>query len=254
MRGDSMKAIYKTDTGKIRSHNEDNGGVFFDGENYLLSIVADGMGGHLAGDVASSLTLSFITEKWKSLEGNLETKQETMTWLETVIGEANNYVLNYANENEECRGMGTTIVVALCTQSFASIANVGDSRCYLFNGEELTQITEDHSLVNELVRSGQLSKQDAQYHPKKNVLLRALGTEHYIDIDTLSIDWNEGDMLLLCSDGLTNKVDDSTLTEILISQSTIEEKASRLIELANGAGGEDNITLSIVLNTNGENQ
>lgn len=253
MRGDMMKTVYITDCGKIRAHNEDNGGVFRNGENKVLAVVADGMGGHRAGDVASELTLSFIQKEWENLTEDL-TIESAIEWLKTTIYGANSYVFDYALNNEQCRGMGTTVVMAYCTDEFISIGHVGDSRCYIFSEGRLNQLTEDHSLVNELVRSGQLSKQDAEFHPKKNVLLRALGTESHLDVDTKTIHWQQGQMIVLCSDGLTNKVTDQQLESVLNSEKTLDEKASELIEMANGAGGEDNITLSIVMNTNGESE
>ena len=127
-----------------------------------------------------------------------------------------------------------------------TIANIGDSRCYLLNETGFNQVTEDHSLVNELVRTGQISREDAEHHPRKNVLLRALGTEKTVDMDIKTIIFEEGDILLLCSDGLSNKVNEKELSAILTNEDPLEQKASTLISLANENGGEDNITLAIV--------
>lgn len=142
--------------------------------------------------------------------------------------------------------MGTTIVSAICTDQFATIGHIGDSRCYLFNQHGFQQITEDHSLVNELVKTGQISKEDAEHHPRKNVLLRALGTEKDVKLDIKTISVDEHDQLLLCSDGLSNKLSEQAMLDILTSDRSLEEKAQTLIHLANEHGGEDNITLAIV--------
>ncbi len=142
--------------------------------------------------------------------------------------------------------MGTTIVAAICTEKFATIANIGDSRCYLYNESGFKQVTEDHSLVNELVRTGQISKEDAENHPRKNVLLRALGTEMKVDIDISTVIFEEDDVLLLCSDGLSNKVNEQEMYEIIKNDQPLEEKADSFIDLANHYGGEDNITLVLI--------
>lgn len=136
--------------------------------------------------------------------------------------------------------------LTICTDKFSTIANIGDSRCYLYNESGFKQVTEDHSLVNELVRSGQISKEDAENHPRKNVLLRALGTEMQVEMDITTVIFEESDLLLLCSDGLTNKVSEQELEETVTNEQSLEEKANSLIDKANHYGGEDNITLVLV--------
>ncbi|MFJ7677690.1 Stp1/IreP family PP2C-type Ser/Thr phosphatase [Peribacillus sp. NPDC097198] len=240
-----MRAIFKTDRGKVRQHNEDNGGVFSNPEGVRLAIVADGMGGHRAGDVASGMTIDLLKERWEESSG-IETANDAENWLETQILLVNQLLFEHAEANLECKGMGTTIVAAICTDKFATIANIGDSRCYLYNESGFKQVTEDHSLVNELVRSGQITKEDAEHHPRKNVLLRALGTELQVEMDITTVIFEEQDMLLLCSDGLTNKVSEVELEEMVNNGHSLEEKAQSLIEMANNYGGEDNITLVLV--------
>ncbi|MGE7661853.1 Stp1/IreP family PP2C-type Ser/Thr phosphatase [Peribacillus sp. NPDC097197] len=240
-----MRAIFKTDRGKVRQHNEDNGGVFSNPEGVRLAIVADGMGGHRAGDVASGMTIDLLKERWEESSG-IETANDAENWLKTQILLVNQLLFEHAEANLECKGMGTTIVAAICTDKFATIANIGDSRCYLYNESGFKQVTEDHSLVNELVRSGQITKEDAEHHPRKNVLLRALGTELQVEMDITTVIFEEQDMLLLCSDGLTNKVSEVELEEMLNNGHSLEEKAQSLIEMANNYGGEDNITLVLV--------
>lgn len=240
-----MKAVYQTDRGKVRHHNEDAGGVFINHDGNRLAIVADGMGGHRAGDVASEMTLNVLKTEWETAKGII-TAEEAENWLKEQITKVNGLLLEHAQNHLECDGMGTTIVAAIVTDRFATIAHIGDSRGYLLNESGFKQITEDHSLVNELVRSGQISKEDAEHHPRKNVLLRALGTEKMVEMDIKTIIFEEGDIILLCSDGLSNKVTEKEMSEVLQNQDNLEQQAGRLIALANENGGEDNITLAIV--------
>jgi PPM family protein phosphatase len=244
-RGERMKAVFKTDKGKVRPHNEDNGGIFVNKNGMLLAVVADGMGGHLAGDVASKMTISHIQTYWEETEQKLSPNGAEQ-WFHEKISTINELLFQHAQENKECQGMGTTFVGAICGETYCTIGHIGDSRCYVLNNNGLTQITEDHSLVNELVRSGQITKKDAEHHPRKNVLLRALGTEKKVQLDVKTITFENNDILLLCSDGLSNKVSEIEMTEILSSSIPIEEKAEKLIDLANSYGGEDNISLAIV--------
>lgn len=245
-RGESMKAVFRTDRGRIRQHNEDNGGIFINQDGHRLAIVADGMGGHRAGDVASELTLTHLENLWEQVDNKIETADQAEMWLKTHITKVNELVFQHSQNHSECEGMGTTIVAAIVTDRFISIANIGDSRGYILNETGFQQLTEDHSLVGELVRTGQISKEDAENHPRKNVLLRALGTEGIVDMDIKTIMFEEGDTVLLCSDGLSNKVPEEEMQNILKNESTLEEKATELINLANENGGEDNITLVIL--------
>ncbi|MEH6940502.1 Stp1/IreP family PP2C-type Ser/Thr phosphatase [Bacillus sp. JJ722] len=239
-----MKAVFKTDRGKVRQHNEDNGGIF-ETENGFLCIVADGMGGHRAGDVASSMTLSYLKDSWSQAE-KISTPELAEAWLKEHIQKVNKVLFDHATTHEDCQGMGTTLVAALCTDRFTTIANIGDSRCYIYNESGFKQLTEDHSLVNELVRTGQISREDAMHHPRKNVLLRALGTEPTVEMDILTIVFEEGDSLLLCSDGLSNKVSEQDMQAVITLNESIENQAESLISMANDNGGEDNITLVLL--------
>ncbi|QED50073.1 Stp1/IreP family PP2C-type Ser/Thr phosphatase [Cytobacillus dafuensis] len=247
-----MKAVFKTDRGRIRQHNEDNGGIFLNRSGQRLAIVADGMGGHRAGDVASEMALSNLQKLWIETE-EIKTADEAEEWLKINVEKGNTALYEHAKSTTECEGMGTTLVAAICTNHFVSIANIGDSRCYILNENGFQQLTEDHSLVNELIRSGQISKEDAEHHPMKNVVLRALGTEMTVNMDVKTIIFEDEDLLLLCSDGLSNKVQEIEMIEILKSNQSLEEKASTLIELANNNGGEDNITIIIVEYLNSDN-
>lgn len=240
-----MKMIFMTDKGKVRNHNEDNGGVFHNQTKQILTVVADGMGGHRAGDVASEMTITELKRLWEAAP-EIETADQAESWLIKSIKQVNTTLHEHAKSHSECDGMGTTIVAVIITKLFITVAHVGDSRCYIFNEAGFSQITEDHSLVNELVRSGEITKEDAENHPRKNVLIRALGTEEIVELDIKSMVFEERDVLLLCSDGLSNKVSEIEMVECLTQEIKIDEKASQLIDLANHHGGEDNITLIIV--------
>lgn len=241
-----MKAVFMTDRGKIRLHNEDNGGIFMNPHGQRLAIVADGMGGHRAGDVASEMTTQHLKLLWEN-STRIHTAEEAEQWLREAVVQVNQEIFQHSLHHTECEGMGTTIVASICTNLFATVVNIGDSRCYLRNESGFKQLTEDHSLVNELVRSGQISKEDAEHHPRKNVLLRALGTEELVEMDIKTIIFEEEDVLLLCSDGLSNKVSQEEMASILSDTNlSLEEKAEEFIKMANQYGGEDNITLAIV--------
>jgi serine/threonine protein phosphatase PrpC len=240
-----MKVVFKTDQGRIRSNNEDNGGTFTNQDGHILAIVADGMGGHLAGEVASGMALTELGKIWGESSG-LTTAEQAENWLRTNILHVNKLLFDHANQNSDCEGMGTTIEAVIATNQFTTIAHVGDSRCYILNDTGFHQLTEDHTYVNELVRTGQITKEDAEHHPRKNVILRALGTEQHVKIDSKTIMFEEGDVILLCSDGLSNKLSDQEMAQILKNDSLLEEKAAELIDKANEYGGEDNITLIIL--------
>lgn len=240
-----MKTVFYTDKGKVRQHNEDSVDVFKNSHGDYLAVVADGMGGHRAGDVASQLVISSLKDMWKNTE-KFETADQAENWLKTTINEVNKEVYSYSQSHSECEGMGTTLVGAICTSLFATIVNIGDSRGYILNENGFHQLTEDHTLVNELVRSGEISKEDAEHHPRKNVILRAIGTETTITMDIKTIMFEDDDVLLLCSDGLSNKVSEQEMKEILSNDDSLENKGEKLVHLANDYGGEDNITVLIV--------
>ncbi|MHA6251344.1 Stp1/IreP family PP2C-type Ser/Thr phosphatase [Oceanobacillus sp. CAU 1775] len=243
-----MEAYFLTDIGKVRSHNEDSGGIFFNKEGQVLALIADGMGGHLGGDVASQMATEFIKKQWEIAEKKIR-PNEVETWIKETIDGANKVIFEGSLESEDLKGMGTTVVLVVCLDEFISIAHVGDSRCYLYENENLKQITEDHTFIHELVKTGQISADDAELHPRKNVLLRALGTEENIKADIHTMEWDKGNKVLLCSDGLSNKVTDEELQNHLGNSEDTEAISESLVSLANERGGEDNITLAIVHHT-----
>lgn len=237
-----LKTFSLTDIGKKRLLNQD---YVFTSETAIgnlpnLFIVADGMGGANAGDFASKYTVEVITEEIAACkDDNLE------EIIRKAVTTANQKLRQKAMELEELSGMGTTVVVATCQEKLLTIANVGDSRLYIVN-EEISQITKDHSLVEEMVRLGGLSKELARSHPDKNIITRAIGATDDLHIDFFNVNIKKGDMILLCSDGLTNMLEDDQIHEILKSQASIARKAEQLIEAANGNGGRDNIAVILI--------
>jgi PPM family protein phosphatase len=218
--------------GRRRRHNEDAYVV-----QPPLFAVADGMGGAKAGEVASALAADAVQES-----GNDGESGEAR--VAALIEEANRRVFRRASEDREASGMGTTMTVALVEGDEVAIGHVGDSRAYLIRDGRLEQLTDDHSLVAELVRSGKLTPEEAETHPQRSVITRALGTEADVDVDTFSVRSAPGDLFLLCSDGLTSMVDDETILDAVErSRADLEEAAKALINAANRGGGEDNITV-----------
>ena len=200
-----------------------------------LFAVADGMGGARGGEIASRVAATALGEE---VNGNGEER------VVALIQEANRQVFDRANENSDTSGMGTTITVALVEDGVISIGHVGDSRAYLIRDGKLEQLTEDHSLVAELVRSGRLSPEEAETHPQRSVITRALGTDPDVDVDTFSIAGKPGDLFFICSDGLTSMVDDQTILEAVERhRSDLDAAAQELVAAANRSGGEDNITV-----------
>jgi serine/threonine protein phosphatase PrpC len=218
--------------GRRRRHNEDAYVV-----QPPLFAVADGMGGAKAGEVASALAADAVQES-----GNDGESGEAR--VSALIEEANRRVFRRASEDREASGMGTTMTVALVESDEVAIGHVGDSRAYLIRDGRLEQLTDDHSLVAELVRSGKLTPEEAETHPQRSVITRALGTEADVDVDTFSVRSAPGDLFLLCSDGLTSMVDDETILDAVErNRADLEEAAKALINAANRGGGEDNITV-----------
>ncbi|GBG94123.1 serine/threonine protein phosphatase [Ligilactobacillus salitolerans] len=235
-----MKYSFLSDVGRVREKNEDFVGVFKNQAEVLLAIVADGLGGHQGGEVASEMAVSQIGYDFEKT--SFTKPKDAYSWLQGQADRENKHILEAAEQSEELLGMGTTLVCAVVFPKTLVIANIGDSRCYLFNNGKLTQLTEDHSLVNEMVKNGQISKEQARTHPQKNIITRTLGVSGSSRLDQKLYEIVPGE-LLLCSDGLSNLVDDEQLEEILRTPGLdLEQKCARLIAAANEAGGTDNIT------------
>ena len=239
-----MRVAVRTDVGRVREINEDC--AFTDSEAGL-AILADGMGGHLAGEVASGLaveTLAGCVLHALKEQKPEEEPEAIISILRQCIDEANRRVCERAAEDNNLKGMGTTIVVAVAKGKMIHIAHVGDSRAYLMRAGELRQVTRDHSLVQEMLSCGQISEREVATHPMRNVLTRALGNESEIQADVQALEWQDKDCLLLCSDGLTTMVEDSKIGKILGRYgSDLEAACDELIRAANSRGGKDNITV-----------
>ena len=236
-----MFVISKTHVGMVRTVNED--ALLTTGPE--LFALADGMGGYAAGETASREALQVLqqeAEKFKELTGT-----ELCTAMRETVQQANKHIRQMAQNEIQYHDMGTTLVaVYLAADGKAYAVNVGDSRLYVI-GEKIQQITRDHSLVQEMVRMGELDPEQARKHPKKNIITRALGAEKTVDIDFFDLKLEPGDVVLMCSDGLSNMVEDSQLREIISDTSTdLDEKGRILIREANRNGGKDNIAIVLV--------
>ena len=237
-----MKSFYLTDVGKVRSHNEDSVVIIKNSDNEHLLAVADGMGGHSAGEVASSIAISHLSKKF-SEEFNKKEKVDAVNWLRDTIVEINDLIFEYANKHPESKGMGTTLVTALVTKKYILFANVGDSSGLVMKNRKLHKVTYDHTLVNLLLKAGELTEEEAKDHPKKNVLMKALGANDPIDVDIFDCDM-EIESILLCSDGLTNMLDNDQIEKVLLEDIDIENKVIKLIRKSNNRGGTDNISVA----------
>ncbi len=247
-----VSAFGLTDVGRKRRHNED---AYLIDEERGLFVVADGMGGHSAGEVASRITVETIQEyiaatgeehdsSWPfgfnsrvSLEGNR---------LTTAVEKANEKVMRAVQNRPELKGMGTTVVAALFDDERATLVHVGDSRAYLFRDGELRRLTDDHSWVQEQVNAGILSEDEAKSHPLKNVVTRALGGAAHVSVDLIEVPLHGGDRFLLCSDGLTGMVTDEEIHDYFLGGPTPEVAVRHLVEQANERGGVDNITVIVI--------
>jgi len=233
-----------TDIGRLRKQNQDY--VFRSevpvGPLPNLFIVADGMGGHKAGEYASMCAVETVVD-----EVNLSKERSSVRVLSEAIRKANAKVRGKALSDDHYYGMGTTFVAATIDEEGLNVANIGDSRLYLISGGEIRQITTDHSLVEEMVRMGSLERNKARLHPDKNIITRALGVLDEADVDFFEVEGlRAGDTILMCSDGLSNMVEDSEMCGIVCGQGTVEERAKRLVAAANMNGGRDNIAVVLI--------
>lgn len=239
-----MKYCYKTDPGKVRERNEDSVIILKNGDEYLLA-VADGMGGHKHGEIASSIAMNHLANRFKEIS-SVGNREDAVNWIQSTISEANALIYKYVSLHPESEGMGTTMVLAVLTPSFLLIGNIGDSSGYVVKNNKLHKITVDHTLVNLLVKSGELTEEEAKNHPRKNVLMRALGASNVVEMDIFNVELGvQG--IFLCSDGLTNMLDDEQVTKVLNEDTEIESKLDKLIFKANNRGGSDNISVAYLI-------
>lgn len=237
-----MNSYYLTDPGKVRTHNEDSVVILTNKNGESLMIVADGMGGHRSGEIASSIVVSHVGKSFSDKE-SLGTKEEAKEWMKTVISESNVLIYKYTIDNPDSMGMGTTIVMSLITNDYLLFGNIGDSSGYVLKNNHLHKITIDHTLVNLLVKSGELTEEEAREHPRRNVLMRALGTNMSVEMDIFDVE-TDVDGILLCSDGLTNMLKDDQITKVLLEETPVENKVKKLIIKCNNRGGTDNISIA----------
>ncbi len=241
-----MKTFYLTDAGRVRDHNEDSVTILKNINNEYLMIVADGMGGHRAGEVASSLAVTHLGKRFTEI-ASLGSKLDAVNWLNDNINEINKGIIDYTKQYPDTTGMGTTLVVALLTQDYLIFGNIGDSRGYVLKNNKLHKVTKEHTLVNLLVSTGELSEEEAINHPKKNVLMKALGAAESCELDIFDVD-KDIDGIMLCSDGLTNMLTKEQIEKVLNDEElTMEDKVRKLIRKSNARGGTDNITVAFLL-------
>ena len=246
-----MKSFYLTDTGKVRSHNEDSVTIVKNSANEMLMIVADGMGGHRAGEVASSMVVTHMGARFSELS-TIGTKLDAVNWLKENVDEINNNIIKYGEENPDSSGLGTTVVMALLTDDFLIFCNIGDSSGFVLKNGVLHKITKEHTLVNFLVETGELSPEEALNHPKKNVLMKALGAADKQELDVFDVDPNV-DAIMLASDGLTNMLSKDQIEKVLNEEGiNEEEKLIKLIKKCNARGGTDNISIAYLVKENGD--
>ena len=239
-----IKVCGLSDIGKRREINEDSYGIvgFENGDTKGVCVLADGMGGHNAGEVASSIVVECIIGEME--EALSETDEKVISNnIAAAIDYANATVYERSLKNREQAGMGTTLVVSYVFGNQVIIANIGDSRAYVVSDKEISRITVDHSVVEELVQRGAISRSEAKVHPDKNIITRAVGTDAYVDADFYDYTASEGETIILCSDGLTEMVDEEKIQALITENESVENAVTALVEEANNNGGVDNITV-----------
>lgn len=229
-----------TDRGVVRSQNQDSYCIQTLDDGRVLAVVCDGMGGARAGNVASTMTVELFFDAFSSLSGD-----DTHRMGQAAI-QANDQVFQRAIMDDDCAGMGTTLVAALVGEEGSLLLNVGDSRAYRINQNGVRQITRDHSVVEDMIKSGQLTREEARNHPRKNLITRALGCEPQLRADLFHEDTGEGDWLLLCSDGLSNLVAEQEMLYEVIHGGDADTCCQRLLEIALHRGAPDNVTVVLV--------
>ena len=238
-----MKTFSMTHAGKCRETNQD---YMYTSETAVgslpnLFLVADGMGGHAAGDFASRFTVEKMVEHIRGSQA-----EGIVALLKEAVTEANRKLFKEAGQDVSKSGMGTTIVAAVVEGNHLYTANVGDSRLYVMNAAGITQITRDHSLVEEMIRLGEMDKSEAKEHPDKNIITRAVGVMSDVAVDFFETELEAGDVVLMCSDGLSNMIEDEDIRQIVLEEKDVVRTVERLVEAANQNGGKDNITVVLI--------
>ncbi len=236
----NVRYAAKTDIGKLREINEDT----FLVEDKIFA-VADGMGGHRAGEVASSMAIDILKKRAGEFEEG-DTPQRIQKMLKEALDEVNDAIVKKGETQGDYLGMGTTLTAFHISERRIFLVHIGDSRAYLIRKEKITKLTQDHTLVADMVGKGEISEEEARIHPLKNILVRALGTDVKAEADLLSEEVQPGDRILLCSDGLSSMLRDEEILSIVNESESLENACQRLIDTANTNGGEDNITVVLV--------
>lgn len=240
-----MEISVHTNVGKQRKANQDYADYFLSPFHQCLFVLCDGVGGHQAGDVASELTTKFIGKAFTE-QAQLLTIETAHQWIDKIIHETNQFIYRKSKETSGLEGMGTTLIMALFVEDTIIIAHAGDSRAYAYRDNQLVQLTQDHSLVNELIRTGEITEEESTHHPTRNIVTQSIGVTDSVHYETQSLKTASIDMMMLCSDGLTNMVDLATMDEIFSQELHSEALGEQLIQAANDAGGKDNITIILV--------
>lgn len=240
-----MEYYYITDPGKVRTHNEDSVIIVKNLSGEYLMAVADGMGGHRGGEIASSIAISHLGKRFKDLS-SLGNKEDAINWLKGTVCEANALLYKYTETYPESVGMGTTLVLTVLTKEYLLFGNIGDSSGYVIKNQKLHKITTDHTLVNLLVKSGELTEEEAKDHPRKNVLMKALGATSNVEMDIFDVE-TDVEEIMLCSDGLTNMLDNDQIIKVLNEDISCEAKVKKLVIKCNNRGGNDNISIAYLI-------
>ena len=245
-----MNYYAKTDIGKVRSKNQDQAAVIVNTKDQIVAVVCDGMGGHRSGEIASRVVIEHVVSCFNCIPP-FDNVDEVKKWIKETIIEADIIVKKTAMQNIEHRGMGTTIVVAVFMDNMLYISHVGDSRAYVLKNDNLIQVTRDHTLVNELIKRGVISEEEGKNHSQKHVLMQAIGADTKIEPSLIELDFVNS-LLLLCSDGLYNSLDENKIIEVLRKDIKVPYMVDELIDLANEKGGYDNIAVAIIDNRGGK--
>lgn len=231
-----------SDIGKVRDKNQD--AYYVSSKNDLgLYIVADGMGGHKSGEIASLMALETVKNQFLKFDAKTDNKADILKLIKASIEEANIKIYLKSLETLECQGMGTTMTLAYIFKDNILLGHVGDSRAYIIKDGNMIQITEDHSYINELLKNGTITEEEAKTHPKKNMITRAIGTSSKIEVDIIEEKYKLGDILLICSDGLYNMLEEKEINSVFNRDKSMQESCEILAAMANEKGGLDNITV-----------
>lgn len=245
-----MRFGVKSDKGRIRELNEDSYNVIAGYSGIPVTfVIADGMGGHNSGEVASKAAVDFVSDYIIKSPETVSDSGNILLIIKEIMEKSNTHVYNKSLESETDSGMGTTLIVAVVNSKKLYIGHVGDSRLYLIREGNIERLTEDHSFIEELIKNGSLTREEAENHPNKNVITRALGCSEEVQIDTYSYEFKEEDICIVCTDGLTNMLSEQEIKDIVLSNEEPQIACDKLVDEANLRGGEDNITVIVFKNS-----